>query len=41
MIAVVTGGAFIGGELLLSGCKNADTIGGVISALLIFLFSMK
>ncbi len=30
MIAVVTGGAFIGGELLLSGCKNADTIGGVI-----------
>ena len=30
MIAVVTGGAFIGGELLLSGCKNADTIGGAI-----------
>jgi hypothetical protein len=28
MITVLTGGAFIGGELLLSGCKNEPAIGG-------------
>jgi len=28
MIAAVTGGAVIGGELFLSGCKNASSIGG-------------
>lgn len=28
MIALATGGVFIGGELLLSGCKNPSTLGG-------------
>lgn len=28
MIALATGGALIGGELFLSGCKNAPAIGG-------------
>lgn len=28
MIAAVTGGAVLGGELFLAGCKNAPTIGG-------------
>ena len=28
MITVLTGGAFIGGELLLSGCKNEPAMGG-------------
>ncbi len=28
MIAVVTGGAFIGGEALLTGCKTGPSIGG-------------
>ena len=28
MIALVTGGVFIGGDLLLSGCKNPPSIGG-------------
>jgi hypothetical protein len=28
MITVLTGGAFIGGELLLSGCKSEPAIGG-------------
>lgn len=30
MIAVVTGGTFIGGEVLLSGCKTGPSIGGAI-----------
>ncbi len=28
MIALATGGLFIGGEMLLSGCKNAPKLGG-------------
>lgn len=30
MIGALTGGTFIGGELFLSGCKNADKIGGAV-----------
>jgi Gluconate 2-dehydrogenase subunit 3 len=30
MITVLTGGAFIGGELLLSGCKNEPAMGGAV-----------
>ncbi|MDE3247006.1 MAG: gluconate 2-dehydrogenase subunit 3 family protein [Bacteroidota bacterium] len=30
MITVLTGGAVIGGELLLSGCKNEPTVGGAV-----------
>jgi hypothetical protein len=30
MITVLTGGAFIGGELLLSGCKNEPSMGGAV-----------
>jgi len=30
MITVLTGSAFIGGELLLTGCKNEPTMGGAV-----------
>jgi Gluconate 2-dehydrogenase subunit 3 len=30
MITALTGGAFIGGELLLSGCKNEPAMGGAV-----------
>ncbi len=30
MITVLTGGAFIGGELLLTGCKNEPAMGGAV-----------
>src|SRR6478609_3988849 len=30
MITVLTGGAFIGGELLLTGCKNEPAMGGPV-----------
>ncbi|MFM2361044.1 MAG: hypothetical protein RLY16_3037 [Bacteroidota bacterium] len=29
MIAVLTGGAFVGGDLFLSGCKNSPSLGGL------------